>query len=67
MQHGSEGLVAGVDGAWLGRTRLVYGSAVEVLDLLRGLTDAGPAVRATALDAMYGGIRRRGDVFAGQR
>ncbi|BCJ74995.1 hypothetical protein CS0771_45390 [Catellatospora sp. IY07-71] len=60
----SEELVAGVDEVRWGRMRHAYGPAVEVPDLLRGLADADPATRETALDAMYGGIHHQGDVYA---
>ncbi|WP_191843260.1 PBS lyase [Catellatospora chokoriensis] len=63
MTDGGE-LLAGVDEVRWGRMRHAYGPAVEVPDLLRGLADADPAVRETALDAMYGGIHHQGDVYA---
>ncbi|MEU8002271.1 hypothetical protein AB0B66_14005 [Catellatospora sp. NPDC049111] len=57
-------LLAGVDEVRWSRMRHAYGPAVEVPELLRGLADADPAVRETALDAMYGGIHHQGDVYA---
>ncbi|MGW1277084.1 PBS lyase [Streptomyces tsukubensis] len=40
-----------------------YGSAGDVPGLLRGLASADPAVRESALDAMYGAVHHQGDVY----
>ncbi|WP_213002910.1 hypothetical protein [Winogradskya consettensis] len=46
-----------------GRMRHAYGSAAAVPGLLRGLADGDPAVRAAALDGMYGAVHHQGDVY----
>lgn len=57
-------LLAGVDQIRWGRMTHAYGPAVEIPGLLRGLADADPATRETALDAMYGSVHHQGDVYA---
>src|SRR5262245_56031329 len=43
--------------------RHAYGAADEVPFLLRGLVESDPAIRETALDAMYGAVHHQGDVY----
>ncbi|WP_344495305.1 HEAT repeat domain-containing protein [Nonomuraea monospora] len=56
-------LFAGLGDIRWSRMRHAYGPATEVPDLLRGLADPDPAVRETALDAMYGAVHHQGDVY----
>jgi HEAT repeat protein len=56
-------LLAGVAGVRWSRMRHAYGPATEVPGLLRGLADADPEVRETALDAFYGAVHHQGDVY----
>jgi HEAT repeat protein len=41
-----------------------YGPADDVPELLRGLTDADPVVRADAIDELYGNIWHQGTVYS---
>ncbi|MEU6913953.1 HEAT repeat domain-containing protein [Streptomyces olindensis] len=53
----------GIDEVDWASLRHAHGSAEDVPGLLRGLTSADPAERATALDGMYGAVHHQGDVY----
>lgn len=59
----SEDVLAGIDEVAWERLSHAYGAATDVPALLRGLTDADPAVRENALDAMHGAVHHQGDVY----
>jgi hypothetical protein len=59
----SDVIFAGLDGLPWHDMSHAYGPAGEVPELLRGPADPDPAVRETALDAMYGGVHHQGDVY----
>ncbi|MFJ9893428.1 HEAT repeat domain-containing protein [Streptomyces sp. NPDC091280] len=56
-------MFTGIDEVDWASLRHAYGSAADVPELLRGLAAEDPAVRAGALDGMYGAVHHQGRVY----